>query len=271
MAEKEAKHIDEAGYDSSPELAYLYDFIPMYESRDDFHFFVNEAIKSSGNCLELGCGTGRILLPIARAGVDIVGLDTSHYMLERASEKVASEHLDVQKHIRLQRGNMVNFTLGEKFSLVTIPFRAFMHLVSIEDQMSCLRCVKEHLRPDGRLIMDFYQVNPAIIEHLLGREEIEDTPLTELPDGSSLRRTVRIVEAHPSKQVNEIEMRYYISDSESRVRCQVHRFPMRYFYPFELEHLLARCGFQVDRMLGNFNGDPLADDSSEIIVIASCS
>src|SRR5829696_4325661 len=115
-------------YDDYASIAELYDHVTLYRDRSDVPFFVEEAVASGGPVLEIGCGTGRVLIPTARAGATIVGLDFSEKMLGLCRAKLSREPADVQSRVRLVRGDMRDFSLGECFHLATIPFRPFQHL-----------------------------------------------------------------------------------------------------------------------------------------------
>ena len=159
------------------------------------------------------------------------------------------------------------FSLQDRFSAVIMPFRSFQHLVTVEDQMSCLGAVHHHLAPGGTLVFDVFcpdlgrLASPSI-------DEIEDSPDTALPDGRRFRRASRVAAVDRVHQWSAIELVYYVSDSDGRVDRRVHRFRMRWFLLFELEHLLARSGFSVRAMYGNFDSSPLVDGAPEIIVVA---
>lgn len=142
------------GYQSDPFVARLYDQVIPYRNRPDVDFFVEAAKKSGGPVLEVGCGTGRILLPTARSGIPITGLDLSEHMLDVCRQELEKEPRDVQDLVSLIQGDMRNFSLGEKFPLITLPFRPFQHLLTVEDQISCLTTIKDHLEPGGGLILD---------------------------------------------------------------------------------------------------------------------
>src|SRR6476646_3532820 len=124
--------------DEYASVADLYDYVTLYQSRDDIGFFVEAAQASGEPVLEIGCGTGRVLIPVARAGVNIVGLDSSSAMLRICETKLHQEAEAVRSKVRLVRGDMRDFSLQETFSLATVPFRPFQHLVTVEDQLSCL-------------------------------------------------------------------------------------------------------------------------------------
>jgi SAM-dependent methyltransferase len=254
-------------YDSLEDLGLLYDHVGAYTQRADVAFYVDEAARAEGKILEIASGTGRVLIPIARAGKEIVGVERSREMLDRCRANAAAETPDVRDRIALHEADMRDFSLGERFALAIIPFRPMQHLTSIDDQLSCLDAVRRHLVPGGRLVFDVF--NPD-----LGRiaapstQEFEDTPDTPLPDGSRFRRTGRIVAVHRLAQVNDLELIYYVTPPNGTTERRVHAFQMRWYLRFELEHLLARAGFTIETMYGNFDRSPLVDVSPEIIVVA---
>ena len=117
-------------------------------------FFVAAAKESGGPVLEVGSGTGRILIPTAREGIEITGLDLSDHMLDICREALNNEPKDVQDRVTLIKGDMRDFDLKKTFSLVTTPFRPFQHLLTVEDQINCLNSIRRHLNPGGVFILD---------------------------------------------------------------------------------------------------------------------
>src|SRR5579859_2562881 len=102
----------------------------------DVEFYVEEARRADGDVLEVGCGTGRVLLPIAVAGMTIAGLDPSEEMLSIARGKIAGEAEAVRLRIELVQGDVRTFSLDRRFHLAVIPYRAFLHLLTVEDQIA---------------------------------------------------------------------------------------------------------------------------------------
>ena len=239
--------------DEYADVAELYDHVVPYATRGDVEFFVDEALAANGPVLEIGCGTGRVLIPIARAGVPITGIDSSAAMLERCREKLAAEQPVVQERVDLVEADMRDFRLGRTFALATIPFRPFQHLLTVHDQVACLTTIHQHLARDGRLILDLF--NPSI-DYLANRPiglEISEAPPTTLPDGRRLERTFKIVKADRFEQVNDIELIYNVTDSSGQTHRSVHAFRMRYLFRFEAEHLLARTGFAVEQLYAGYD------------------
>jgi SAM-dependent methyltransferase len=255
-------------YDDHPLIAELYDHTPIYAGRADGAFYVECAKMGSGKTLELGCGTGRILVSTAVAGCEIVGLDASTNMLARCRMKLERQPTAVQKRARLVEGSMADFNLRETFALITAPFRSFQHLLRMEEQLGCLRAVHRHLAPGGRFVFDCFHTNPIYLHDPTVREEKEEFGEVPLPDGRSFRRAWRIAAWHRAEQVNEVEFIYYVTHADGTKERIVVPFPLRYFFRFELEHLLARAGFRLAALYGDFDRSPLRDDSPEMIFMA---
>jgi SAM-dependent methyltransferase len=250
-------------------IADLYDFVVPYRERQDVAFFVEAAQQSGGSVLEVGCGTGRVLIPTARAGIVITGLDLSTHMLAVCRERLQAEPEAVQARVTLVEGDMRDFDLGQTFALATIPFRPFQHLTTVKDQMACLGAIHRHLMPGGILILDLF--NPSV-ESLtrdnLG-QELGDEPDFSMPDGRRVSRRNVIVSRDLFEQVIRVELIYYVTHPDGREERLVHAFPMRYLFRFEAEHLLVRCGFTVEALYGSYDKSPYgATYPGELIFIA---
>ena len=257
-----------ANYDAHLEIGELYDHIPLYRDRKDVAFYVDLCRAAQGEVLELGCGTGRILIPAAEAGCTITGLDQSGFMLDRCRAKLLEHPPEVQKRVMLVEADMTNFSLGRTFALATVPFRPLQHLLSIEEQLSFLACVRRHLTPGGTLALDVFHPDLKRLASPASDDEFEDTPEHTLADGRRLRRTYRLTAKHIAAQTNDAELIYYIQGTDGNTTRIVHAFPLRYYFRFELEHLLVRAGFQVQRLFGTFDKSLFTDSSPEMIVIA---
>jgi SAM-dependent methyltransferase len=241
-----------SGYDEYAFIADLYDHVGLYRDRPDVGFYVQEAQASGGPVLEIGCGTGRVLIPTARAGVRIVGLDRSPHMLAVCQQRVREEPQEIQDRVRLVQADMRNFELEDTFALVTIPFRPFQHLLTVEDQLSCLSSVRRHLVDGGVFILDIF--NPSLdllVNHPIGEEFVEG-PEFSTPDGRRVVRHYKTAARDRFSQVNHFELIYYVTHADGREERLVHAFPMRHLFRFEAEHLLARAGFEVEHVYADY-------------------
>ena len=253
-------------YDSF--IADYYDESPIVRGRTQDVAFYRDAVRDFGDpVLELGCGTGRITMALAQMGKRVTGLDLSERMLERATRKRSMLHTEERERVHLVQGNMAKFDLGEKFRLIIIPFRPFQHLLEVKQQMACLDCVRKHLAPAGRLILDVFQTDA---ERMHDPVHMRETPLVEYKtgDGRHVRITERVAAFHRAEQINDVEMIFAIEHPGGKKERLVFAWPLRYFFRYEVEHLLARCGFRVKALYGNFDRTPLEDSSPEMIFVA---
>jgi ubiquinone/menaquinone biosynthesis C-methylase UbiE len=144
-------------YYHNPKFAEAYDadMGVAADAMDDVPFYLELAQQAANEghaVLELGCGTGRVTLPIARRGIEIVGLDNAPPMLAIARRKATKESLD----LTWVEADMNGFQLNCSFGLIIIPYRSFLHLLTDADQASCLAAIRSHLVPGGRLALNFF-------------------------------------------------------------------------------------------------------------------
>ena len=248
--------MDAGVFDEYGATADLYDHVAPYRARADVGFFVEAAAGAGGPVLEVGCGTGRILIPTARAGVEITGLDQSPGMLSVCRQRLASELEAVRSRAQLVLADMRQFDLGRRFALATMPFRPFQHLLTVEDQLSCLATMRGHLIDGGRLILDLFNPSLDILANLQLGEEGGEEPEFTTPDGRRVVRKHRFVSADRFSQVNQVELVYYVSHPDGRQERLVHAFSMRYLFRFEAEHLLVRSGFRVEHLYSDLEKHP---------------
>ena len=259
---------DSAGYQREF-VADFYDQVDLYQHRPDVAFYTALATERGGPVLELGCGTGRVLLPTSKAGVEITGLDLSERMLSVCRSKLAGEAPEVQERVHLSHADMRSFDLGRRFGLVTIPFRPFQHLLTVDDQMACLASAHRHLEPGGTLALDVF--NPSLQRLIDPRylQELEPEPTFVMPDGRSVVRTDRNASVDLVNQIIHAEIIYYVTHPDGGQERLVHDFPMRYFFRYELEHLLVRAGFRVEAVYGDFDRSPVGVEAAgELVFVA---
>jgi len=234
----------------------------------EIDFYVTRARASGGPVLELGCGTGRISWPIARADVPVVGLDIESAMLERAEMKRQQEPAIVGNRARFVRGDMSNFSIDEQFALAIIPFRAFLMLLTVEAQQATLACVYRHLMPGGRLIIDIF--DPRY--DLLAEESF--TPRREVPSmhdpatGNTISVTVieRINDRLRQRATERWIFRELRPDG-TLVSEQEELLEIRWIFRYEMRHLFALAGFVVEEELSDYAGAPPAYGKEQIWVV----
>ncbi|HEB31506.1 MAG TPA: class I SAM-dependent methyltransferase [Spirochaetes bacterium] len=242
------------GYIEHEFVSEYYDYILPYV--EDISFYVDQALQSGGPVLELASGTGRTLIPIAKAGIDITGMDISSRMLGLCRSKIEKESKNTQSRITLVEGDMKDFDLGKTFPLVTIPYASFTYLTGVDDQLSCLEKVCRHLEPGGSFFMTLFNESVEALADNSVFNEFDITPEFTMPDGRRVYRRFRYVERDYTRQVEVKESIFYVTRPDGKKERLVHRFSMRYFFSFELVHLLARAGLEVTGLYSDYDGTP---------------
>jgi len=249
--------------------ASFYDFHSL-GLEGDVQFYLEEARKVDTPILEIGCGTGRILLPIAQAGSAVVGLDRSPDMLTILRRKLAKLAPEVRARVELVEGDMRDFSLDRHFSLITIPYRAFLHLLTPKAQRQALECIREHLADDGRLIFNIFDPSLDMIVSSLGL------------GGTSLKRDSEFIHPETGNQVivwysgqydPEIQLlnAYFIFeeiDSNGRVLQKTYNpLTLRYVHRYEMRYLLELSGYKVEALYGDFQRGPFRYSGEQIWVV----
>lgn len=240
--------------------------LPVVEG--DVEFYLQLARSAPGPALELGCGTGRIALPLARAGIEITGLDLSRAMLDVAAERLAIEDADVTGRATFVRGDMTDFDLGRQFGLVYIAFRSFMMLSTPEEQRRCLEAAHRHLAPGGTLAIDLF--DPLLDRLVPGLMPESWTSMGNYPHPDTFN-LVRIEVADrmsdPLTQVFEETWRFTEVDRSGYVlRQEEEVLRMRWTYRHEMRYLLELCGFEVLAEYSDYFRSPPAYGKEQVWV-----
>jgi len=230
-------------YDS---YARFYDLSPTAPP-DDIPFFTELAREANGPVCELACGTGRILLPLARAGIEVTGLDVSQGMLDVLQTKLDKEPRDVQARVALKCANMRDYCFSRKFKLVFCAFNSFLHLMTTDDQLACLASVREYLAADGLLCIGIF----APFHNLLARKTDTDDQI--YADNAFARYfTTR----NQAEQTMELVIAVDQIDAGGLVRRHTSRFTLCWIHNREMHLLLRLAGYQVDKVYGGYDKRP---------------
>jgi SAM-dependent methyltransferase len=239
--------------------------------RRDVAFYLRCAQRYGGPVLELGTGSGRVAIALARAGVEVVGVDTMPSMLEAARSLLTKQPARVAKRVTLARGDLRRVRLRRRFPLVIAPFNTFMHLYSRDDLERALATCRAHLAPRGRLVFDVQM--PDLRALLQDPERLYACPSLRHPNTGTLYRLHEASHYDPIAQVRSVTMVLEPAalqpdaTSGSAPRMAV-PLAQRQWFPAELEALLHYNGFASEARLGDFDGAPLRPDSEVQIVVA---
>jgi SAM-dependent methyltransferase len=210
----------------------------------DVAFYVEVARSAGESVLELGCGTGRITLPLARAGLRVTGVDRSEPMLDALHRKASHELSEVERgRLSVVRADMRELSLAERFSSVLCPYSAFTYLQTENDRACALAAVRAHLAPRGAFVLDVFVPDPAVSAAPADFTAIDYK--RQRADGTLLERS-RTIRKDVEPHINLIERHYRVLDSSGN---ELARFTtesrIRYWFPDELRGELEAHGFDV--------------------------
>jgi SAM-dependent methyltransferase len=243
----------------------LYDL--MHAGYEDDARFLREFVQLLGESpevLELGCGTGRLLIPLLEAGASVTGLDREPAMLTLATRRVAP----FAERAQLISGDMQHFSLSRLFELVVLGLNSFMHLLTTAQQLDCLRAIRAHLRPAGLLFIDLPNPHamlreiPTVLLHQFTRPSVL-APQSQVTLWSSTTFA-------SAEQLARSTLFFDESEGQGQpVRRTISNVTLRLTFRYELELLLARSGFAVRSLYGDYDSAPYHDDSERLICVAT--
>jgi SAM-dependent methyltransferase len=245
-------------------FAHYYD-LEYRNVNEDLEFYRQFAGHCESPILELGCGSGRVLLNLGEAGFRATGIDSSTSMLEIARQRLDAAP-ELERLIRLEEADMRTFSLRTRFRMAFCAINSFMHLMTVEDQSACLTTVHHHLVPDGLLIIDIFNPDLALLLEGGGRLMLER--LLVDPAGPTVVTKMVSAWVDRANQVNHITYLYDEMLPDGLVKRTVAAISQRYLYRYEMEFLLAKNGFQVENIYGSYDLDAYGPDSLKMIFVA---
>ena len=233
----------------------------------DAPFYVDLAKASGGPILEIGCGTGRVLLPIAREGIEIHGVDNSAPMLNTLKENLAQENPTVRNLVTLYQGDMREFRLGRKFALVIIPFRPMQHMFTVADQVSALKSSAASLAEAGTLAFDVFYPKFESMQQGIGEERLEAEWSPPSQPGTVVRRYFRKEAVDKINQTFTLTFifRNYINGVVTSEENETLKMSY-YTYP-HLRALFLLAGLEPIAEYGSFAKTSLDNNATEMIFL----
>lgn len=216
--------------------------------------------------LELGCGTGRLLIALAREGFQVAGIDRAAEMLRVAQRKLEREPPEVQRRVTLLKADMRDFDLHRRFRLVFAPFNTFQLLLDRSDQQRALRCARKHVTAEGRFALSVFHPRHDLLSSPGAKHHSKPVTRTDPATGRTL--TMRHTTTYNlAEQLLDAVFHMTLQEPDGRVRQFRERMRMRYFFRFEMELMLESSGFAVERLLGDFKGRPFRSRSPQMIFV----
>jgi len=263
--------LDKRAWQSDHSSMNMYELIaPYYDLehagyQDDVDLYLNYAIAVGSPVLELGCGTGRLLEPLARRGIEVVGIDSSPAMLARARQHLQERNM--LKQVELIEADARGLHLNRRFRLAFVALNSFAQFTTRQDQRAVLAVIHEHLLPGGTLILDL----PNADVH---RYQQADGQLFH--QGTWTDESQRTIVSHFIAATNDQEARvlhlthfYDIHPQAGPLSRIVVENELALLSQGEAELLVESCGFQIGHLFGDYDLNPCADSTPRLIVVAT--
>lgn len=239
-------------------FARFYDTI-YHNMRDntDSEYFQNAIRRSGGKVLEAGVGTGRLFINSLNNGADIYGIDISESMLEILHKKLPQDQF-----FRISCQNIVDFSFDFKFDLIVAPFRVMMHLLDKEEQIRAINNIYDHLGNNGRFIFDVFIPDLSmLIKGIKSQMDFEG----EYEPGHRIKR---FVSTSPDLINQTIQIDFHLEwEEKNQSKYDDWTLPLRFFFRYELEHLLERTKFEKYKIYGDYEGSELNNNSKDFIIL----
>lgn len=240
--------------------ALYYDY---FVGKGDIPFFRRLLLRLGGAVLDMGCGTGTMALDFAGAGLEVVGVDNSPYMLDMADSRRDKLTPRVKERVEFVEGDMQDFPWDHQFSTAIFARGSFAHLLSSEEQMACLANVRKLLEVGGRIVLD---LSPPSIEFLQGGTKLGET--VGVDGDIKLLRTI-----HTRCDLNRQLCHHTVIYEQYRGGVLQERvlgeLSLSLLFPREVMLLLQASGFSIQEIYGDAHGESFTSASRRLIVVAS--
>lgn len=223
---------------------------------EDIPFFYGLIIDFGEPVLELCCGTGRIAIPLARQGVDITGLDVNESMLSEARRK--SNEAGVR--VEWVKGDCCDFEISRSFKLIFIPFNSICHVHELSDLESMLGCVRSHLAPGGRFVVDVFNPDMGLLVDQEEEKRVADYPD---PDGSGRVIVMESATYDRSAQIKLVRWRLLFADGRETIEELVQRI----YFPRELDAIIKYNGFAIEKKYGDYDRSGFGMESAKQLIV----
>ncbi len=237
------------------------------DKSDDIDFYTELAAEHDTPILDVGCGSGRVVLPLARAGYTVHGIDNNDAMLRRAHQRVNAQ-TDAYKTLHLHHANVLTDNLpDERFGLILLTYNMLMHFYQQDDQITLLRRLRTIATDEALLVIDLPNAGETFAVPDTNAISLERTFVE--PESGHMVMQQAISELDRTTQLMRVVWLYDEIDGDGRVHRTVAPTMFRYFFPYEVRLLLRVADWQLDRTYGDVDGSPFEDGSPRMVVLAT--
>lgn len=236
-------------------------YYDLFGAKDDAQFYIELAHRHGDGALELGVGTARLAIQLARAGVETWGIDNSMHMLRAAEANLRRESPLVRERVHLKLADVKDFDLGSMFGLIYFPSYSFDHLLTEEDQTSALRSIRRHLAPEGVYAFDLAHIPRIESESgwFVQRKAVDE------------RKTVVRTGFHrtdPQRLLTSMDLWYELYEDGRMIERYHEGGEVHIHTPHGVRGLLERNGFEILEWFGGHDGRSFKDDSGMMVIVA---
>jgi len=249
----------------------LYNIVHSLRTKD-VEWYKDLAKKANKPILELGAGTGRTILPIARAGIQIHAIEYAIEMRNYLLKHISDEEPTLSDYVILIEDDMASFNLDTKFNLIQIPFRGFLHNINRETQLACLTCCYKHLTPGGVLAFDVFMPSDSYMNQFKGKfsgiPRIDD-PYPLASNGSWLVLTEWNDYDNGAKIVKSMHRYDMVENNGIITKSSLQILELAILYPDDIISLLKEIGFSNIKIYGGFAEEKIESNSQDLVILAS--
>jgi ubiquinone/menaquinone biosynthesis C-methylase UbiE len=222
------------------------------------------AARCGSPILELGCGTGRLLVPLAEQGYRLTGVDASGAMLDLARQKLIAR--DLAERVTLVEQDLRHLDLDDQFQFAFAAVNTFLHLTTRADQEEVLARIRRHLVPGGLVLLDLFNPDPGRLLDARGQVVLEKV----MDDPETGNRLMKFYADRTDLEEQMVQVTVFVDelDGEGHVQRTLFPFSLRYLYRSELGLLLQQAGFEVEAFYGSYELDEFRGDSDKLIAVA---
>ena len=245
-------------------IADLYDF-SYSDFTEDIEFYDNVARAVDGPLLELGVGSGRVAIPLAQEGYDVVGIDNSRSMLEVARQRYEALG-EVEGSLQLIEGDMTDFQFEQRFGMVFVAANTFQHLLTTEEQLACVQCAVKALEPRGIFSMSIRSPSSVTWDDTDGwAPMLMHWSRVDEQTGETIMKFC-VEQPDPARMVRRLTYIYDRVSAEGDVKRHVFATELRYSTEAEIRLLLQQCGLRVTHVYGDYDLAPVGVGENLVFV-----
>lgn len=236
------------------------------DKADDIDLYLELAEEHGGPLLDVGCGTGRVMFPLAEAGYEVHGIDNEAAMLERANERVASLPREVANRLHFHHGDMLTFDLPTKYKLTLVPYNGLMHFRDQEQQIALLRRLRACTRDDGLLVLDLPNAGDVFGTQDSDSLVFERTFLEPETGHMVMQQSLSTLDR--TNQTLKVTWIYDEITEDGTVKRTFAPLMLYYYFYSEISLLLKLTGFEIEEVYGDLDYSPFEDGCPRMIILA---